>query len=631
MRKILNDIKTLVAVAAMATALASCSGSDGGDSIEAPQQPATQTDEPKTYTMTIEATIGDDEALTRALELDESGAKPVLKATWTKGDKVYVYEQLSNSESPGSGASTSIGSSTSSSTTYRLAGTLTAQSSGASTTLSGEVTLAGPQSTLTLYYGSPSYDYTGQVGTLADIAAKYDYASTYLYYNKYTLENGKVVVNDGVSLNFANLQAIVKFTLTDTDGYALSANSLTVGATGEYTYRVGHTIPTESTSESFTDITSFTVTPEGGATNVIYVAMPMISSGNAYPIRLDAACTDWNYFYEKASVTFAASKYYEVTVKMKRIVDLSKLSADYSTRPYDMLTGTLASGKHITIPANGSVTLKNATISDASQSGITCEGSATITLEGANSVKGTARLCCGIQAGPANTTLTIQGSGSLTAQGGEFSAGIGSNGESGTHSGNITISGGTIEATGGDNAAGIGGGLGGTCGDINISEGTITATGGYCAAGIGGGDASTCGNITITGGSGSATGASSGPWDIGAGLHGTCGAISIAPNTISGLNPSDGVTCKFKVHYYHDKYSNNPRQDGYDEITIIIDGIAHEYYLERVNYGEEITIILPKKSNATLHFNAEHNIYTTLEGVDLTKDTDLGIINIYET
>ena len=67
--------------------------------------------------------------------------------------------------------------------------------------------------------------------------------------------------------------------------------------------------------------------------------------------------------------------------------------------------------------------------------------------------------------------------GSLTAEGGEGGgAGIGGKHESGA--GDIKITGGTIEAVGGEGAAGIGGGVYGTGRDIEISGGKVSATGG---------------------------------------------------------------------------------------------------------------------------------------------------------
>ena len=89
--------------------------------------------------------------------------------------------------------------------------------------------------------------------------------------------------------------------------------------------------------------------------------------------------------------------------------------------------------------------------------------------------------------------------GSLTATGGQFAAGIGG---ANANAGQVTITGGNITAIGGDCGAGIGGGYGNSTiagnADIEISGGTINATGGEYSAGIGGsyyGDAT----IKITG------------------------------------------------------------------------------------------------------------------------------------
>ena len=76
---------------------------------------------------------------------------------------------------------------------------------------------------------------------------------------------------------------------------------------------------------------------------------------------------------------------------------------------------------------------------------------------------------------PADTALTIDGSGFLTANGGHFSAGIGGgdDGDAGT----ITISGGTVTANGGEYGAGFGGGHYGNGGTVSISGGIVTANG----------------------------------------------------------------------------------------------------------------------------------------------------------
>ena len=122
--------------------------------------------------------------------------------------------------------------------------------------------------------------------------------------------------------------------------------------------------------------------------------------------------------------------------------------------------------------------------SDKGEAAVRVEGNgdATIELDGKNELKSG-----GYNAGlekdghEPEGTLTIKDDkgkdGSLTAEGGDNGgAGIGGGMES-TGS-NIKITGGTIEAVGGEGAAGIGGGVYGTGRDIEISGGKVSATGG---------------------------------------------------------------------------------------------------------------------------------------------------------
>lgn len=220
------------------------------------------------------------------------------------------------------------------------------------------------------------------------------------------------------------------------------------------------------------------------------------------------------------------------------VVNLGSLTSDYVAQNNEVLTGTLAGNYKISIADGATVTLKNVTINgvndgDYEWAGITCLGNATITLSGANTVTGFCSEYPGIQAAHNNTgvgdeyTLTIHGTGSLTASSNGKAAGIGA--AKTDDCGNITISGGTITATGGDQAAGIGGSNYGECGNISISGGTITATGGDDAAGIGSGadNVAACSNITISGGTIIATGKYSGA-GIGSGNNGaSCGNITI--------------------------------------------------------------------------------------------------------
>ena len=190
------------------------------------------------------------------------------------------------------------------------------------------------------------------------------------------------------------------------------------------------------------------------------------------------------------------------------VINLSNVTADTYlglSNETVIVTGVLGESHKISIFDGATVILSNATINangalSGEYAGITCLGNATIILAdgSANTVKAFGNNSPGIfvPSNSANPTLTIHGSGSLTAScsNGGFGAGIG--GGWSIPCGNIVIAGGMITAMGGSSAAGIGGGFG-ACGDISILGGTVAATGGERAAGIGGGYRASCGNITI--------------------------------------------------------------------------------------------------------------------------------------
>ena len=97
---------------------------------------------------------------------------------------------------------------------------------------------------------------------------------------------------------------------------------------------------------------------------------------------------------------------------------------------------------------------------------------------------------------------------------------------------------GNLKATGGNNAAGIGGGFQGNGENITITGGTVTATGGFSAAGIGGGREGKGENITITGGTVNAT--SNDGAGIGGGLPGSGENIAITGGTVNATG-TDGA------------------------------------------------------------------------------------------
>ena len=225
------------------------------------------------------------------------------------------------------------------------------------------------------------------------------------------------------------------------------------------------------------------------------------------------------------------------TGNVGNLVDLSTLNANYTAKNGDILTGTLGANVKISInTAGATVTLMDANINGSGTwqdnynfAGITCLDNTTIILSGTNIVKGFNPNRPGIHIA-SGKTLSIQGTGSLTARSNGSGAGIGGGYE--ISCGSIVINGGIITARGGSNAAGIGGGYG-SCGNITINGGTVTARGGDKAAGIGGGFLGSCGTITITNGvtSVTATKGDGATNSIGAGNGGTCGTVTIGGST----------------------------------------------------------------------------------------------------
>ena len=128
------------------------------------------------------------------------------------------------------------------------------------------------------------------------------------------------------------------------------------------------------------------------------------------------------------------------------------------------------------------------------------KGDTTLKLEGNNTLK-SGQYCAGLEkdddVSTGKLTITAEDtSSSLNAYGGNNAAGIGGGNQRSTS--NLEIANGKIHAVGGVLGAGIGGGSNGN-GEVSISGGEVTAQGGNLAAGIGG-SASGSGKVTIKNG-----------------------------------------------------------------------------------------------------------------------------------
>lgn len=368
-----------------------------------------------------------------------------------------------------------------------------------------------------------------QDGTLKFIADNLDARQGQ---SKLTIKEGTVTLSENVEMESAC--AIWKLTLKDNSSSILTANKVTIKDDG---------------------------TAECATTNInaseVYLAM---LSYSFEPLTIEAEVGDDIYAFSKEKVSLDAGTFYQSEVTMtKKNIDLSNLSTDYEANDGDILTGTNDNVK-ISIADNATVTLKDATIkSKGDWAGITCNGHAKIILMGTNTVTGNSGYS-GIFI-VENEQLIIEGDGSLTATGGDYAAGIGSS--KGISCGQITIEGGTITAQGGCMAAGIGSGYRSECDLIHIVNATITATGGEYAAGIGSGDSDTesqpseCSYININGGTITATGGKNAA-GIGSGGSGTAAKTS----KFNDLYISPDVTKLTAIKGEDASYSIGPGSNG---------------------------------------------------------------------
>ena len=211
-----------------------------------------------------------------------------------------------------------------------------------------------------------------------------------------------------------------------------------------------------------------------------------------------------------------------------------------------VITGS-STGNTVTINAEkdqtANVTLSgvNIDVSGAGKAAVstTGEGNVNIELNGSNALK-SGHSHAGLEKNN-DGNLTIQDKdkdGSLNAKGGQDGAGIGG-GSSGAGS-DITITGGKVTARGGNYGAGIGGGTYGNGSDITVTGGEVTANSGNYGAGIGGGGWGNGNNITISGGKVTATGGIFAA-GIGGGMHRDGNDITISGGEVSAAGGKCGA------------------------------------------------------------------------------------------
>ena len=191
--------------------------------------------------------------------------------------------------------------------------------------------------------------------------------------------------------------------------------------------------------------------------------------------------------------------------------------------------------------ANVTLSGANIDVSSAGKAAVTTtgDGNVNIELNGSNALK-SGRSHAGLEKNN-DGNLTIQDKdkdGSLNAKGGQDGAGIGG-GSSGAGS-DITITGGKVTARGGNYGAGIGGGVYGNGSDITVTGGEVTANSDNYGAGIGGGGWGNGNNISISGGKVTATGGTFAA-GIGGGMHRDGNDITISGGEVSAAGGRCGA------------------------------------------------------------------------------------------
>ncbi len=274
MKKFITAVRTLAVVMTAGAAFAACSGSD--DDIEQAVEPATAGNQ--VYTMTVEATKGGSQAMTRALTESEGS----LLATWGASDKVevwttddtYYYGQLSPSATGGQ--------------TTNLTGDLSAPE-GAPALAEG----------LGLKLKFCPNSTTTQRGTLSSIAANDDVAEATVSITSVTDNGDKKQISTSAAA-FVNKRAIVKFSLKTQDGsIAIPANVVHVSVDN-----LVYVLKPDDNS-ILTEMTEY------------YLSVPATTNKQVQLTAYRKFSTDERRFtYTKSGVTFEAGKFYHITVKM---------------------------------------------------------------------------------------------------------------------------------------------------------------------------------------------------------------------------------------------------------------------------------------------------------------------------
>ena len=270
-------------------------------------------DAPRFYNVTLTASMGDGE--TRALS---EGADNAIIASFAKDDEVVVVKANGTS-----------------------VGTLTAQTAGASTTLSGPLNAASLTvgEKVTLRYRSATANYDGQLGTLAGIAANQDYAEGTLTVST----TSPSLTFESNSVTLLTKQSITKFTFKNGTN-PVSVKSFGIAAVGLV----------QSIATNGTETVGAVTGTLASASSDVYVALSNTSGKQAYSFTIQDNAGNWYTATKNAKLT--NGKNYVATVKLTKWIDKdNNLSSSSVVGTIGLLNGLPA----IAIGDNKAVALMN--------------------------------------------------------------------------------------------------------------------------------------------------------------------------------------------------------------------------------------------------------------------------------
>ena len=342
----------LMAAALCASAVFTACSSELAESVQTVAEPQDG------YPISISATKAGSDDITRALALQNEGEETeALTTSWSAGEKVYVYKNDAGEK------------------VAELTPTSIDASDPKKCTLTGVIT--GTYTTsdkLYLYYlKEKDAGYSGQLGTIADIAANFDLCKAVVDITS-VAPNGTLLAWGDAT--FQRQQSITKFSFKLGDSYSAMVKPLKISATG---------LTGGTTTES-----PLTIQP-AVATDKIFVALQNTSGAEqTYTFVGNVGGLDWT-GTKKANLE--NNKYYLATVNLYR--DLSSVSGIVITANPVKKDESL-DGSNITVTDNGNVLTLDTDYSVAYKKGDDSKTTAdatgddyTATITGLDKYKGT--------------------------------------------------------------------------------------------------------------------------------------------------------------------------------------------------------------------------------------------------